>query len=322
MMNEFKGCSKIPLVVLAGPTAVGKTSIAIKLATMLKTEIISADSAQVYRRLDIGTAKPNTAERQKAKHHLIDVVEPDQQFSVADYKKAADQLIKLLWMNNKLPFMVGGTGLYIRAVKAGYAFGQKGSSRELRNYFENQALLLGLDYLYSRLKEVDPLAAISIHPNDRRRIIRALEVYEFENQRISDQAVNTAKSENPYYTVLIGLDMDRQTLYKRINQRVDLMMEAGWLEEVKRLVELGYKAEDPGLNILGYRHLFAYLKNDHQGDLKRVVETIKKETRNLAKRQLTWFRREKEIQWIMISESNEPDMLAENIYEIVKDILP
>jgi tRNA dimethylallyltransferase len=321
-MNDRKAYYRPPLVVLAGPTAIGKTAVAIKLARMLNTEIISADSAQVYRKLDIGTAKPDAVERQAAKHHLLDLVEPDQQFSVADYKKAADQLIQLLWSKNKIPFLVGGTGLYIRAVKAGYAFGQKGANHEFRNYYEKQADLYGLDHLYTKLQKVDPAAAGSIHPNDRRRIIRALEVYELEGQRISEQVKNTARSESPYCTLLIGLDMKRETLYKKIERRVDLMLEAGWLEEVKTLLDEGYRAEDPGLNILGYRQLYTYLINDKKDDFKIVVENIKKETRNLAKRQLTWFRSEKEMRWVMISESDEPVALAENIYQIVKDIMP
>ncbi len=319
-MNDLKRNQKIPLLVIAGPTAVGKSELALQVARQLKTEIVSADSAQVYRYMDIGTAKPSAEEQNQIKHHLIDLVDPDQPFSVADYQHAANKILNKLWSAKKLPLMVGGTGLYIRAVTTAYAFGNRGADFSTRKIYEREALRFGLSYLYQKLQDLDPEAGRNIHPNDQKRIIRALEVYSLEGKPISEQVTQTRMTETPFKTVLFGLNMDRDTLYERIEKRVEMMLKKGFLEEVRSLRNKGFRGADPGMQILGYRQLFAYLEGS-TGWEDTVVD-IKKETRNLAKRQLTWFRREKEITWIDVNQSTAIEVIAENICKIVKDLAP
>ncbi len=325
MAGDFSGSrlkerQNTPLLVLIGPTAVGKTALAVKIAAKLQTDIISADSAQVYRFLDIGTAKPSEEEIRTARHHLINLVDPDQMFSVANYQKMANQVIKELWKRQKLPLMVGGTGLYISAVVEGYAFGQKGANQSIRKQYEQIAAKDGLAILYQKLKRIDPKTAATIHPNDKRRIIRALEVYDLEGKPISEQVNKTASGITPYSPVLFGLYMDRNELYKRIEQRVDLMIEQGWFEEAQTLYKKGYKETDPGMQVLGYRQLLAYLQGHYSWN--DAVEEIKKQTRNLAKRQLTWFRRNKNIEWLKITSDTSFDNLTENICFKVQDLAP
>lgn len=312
--------SKIPLLVLVGPTAVGKSELAIKVARQLKTDIISADSAQIYRHLDIGTAKPSPEEQKTVKHHLIDLVEPDQYYSVADYQKSAARTIKELWQEGKLPFLVGGTGLYIKAVTDSYAFGPKGASRELRAAYEEMASSEGLDKLYDRLRAIDPDAAGRIHPNDQRRIIRALEVYTLERKPISEQVTQTGREVSPYKTVIFGINMERGLLYSRIEERVDDMIKQGFIKEVQSLCEDGYDDHTPGMQVLGYKQLLTYLKGNTS--LEETVTEIKKQTRNLAKRQLTWFRRESNLEWITSTDQFSIDSITEIICTKVKDIMP
>ncbi|OPL10143.1 MAG: hypothetical protein AVO34_04070 [Firmicutes bacterium ML8_F2] len=312
--------NKIPLLILVGPTAVGKTAAAIKLAGMLEIEIISADSAQIYKGLDIGTAKPPEEEQNKVKHHLIDLLEPDQPFSAAEYQKAADKTIIAMWMSGKLPFMVGGTGLYIKAVTDRYAFGEKGPSPKLREQLQDKASREGIKKLYLKLQKVDPKAAAAIHPHDQKRIVRALEVYYREGKPISRQVEETSRRGTPYKIVKFGLNMERHLLYRRIEQRVDMMIEQGFVEEVRRLNEKGYNDKMPGMQILGYRQIGRYLEG--RNNWQETVASIKKETRNLAKRQLTWFRREKDIQWLEITNDFSYSQAAEIIYNKVKDLAP
>jgi len=311
---------RIPLLVIAGPTAVGKSELALQVAEQLQTEIISADSAQVYRYMDIGTAKPTAEEQNRIKHHLIDLVDPDQPFSVADYQQAANKIIKKLWSAKRLPLMVGGTGLYIRAVTNAYAFGRRGADYSTRKNYEQDALRFGLRYLYQKLQDLDPETACKIHPNDQKRIIRALEVYSLEGKPISEQVTQTRLNESPFKTLLFGLTINRVALYERIENRVEKMLEKGFLEEVRSLRNKGFGEAAPGMQILGYRQLLAYLEGSEGWE--DTVATIKKETRNLAKRQLTWFRREKEIIWIDVKESTAPEEIAKNICKIVKDLAP
>jgi len=311
---------KIPLLVLVGPTAVGKTALAVKVAQRLQTEIISADSAQVYRCLDIGTAKPSEEEKKAAPHHLIDIVDPDCNFSVADYQQEANKTIRKLWQEKKLPFIVGGTGLYINAVIEGYAFGHKGANRRIREDYEQLAATKGLENLYEKLQTIDPEAASKIHPNDRKRIIRALEVYDLEGRPISEQVARTSGRKPPYQTVIFGLFMDRESLYERINQRVDSMIESGWLDEIRYLCEKGYGENDPGMQILGYRELLAYFQGKISWEY--TIKEIKKQTRNLAKRQLTWFRRNQNIEWLKVTGPEGLELLTENICFKVQDLVP
>ncbi len=316
--NRYRNSQKIPLLVLIGPTAVGKTALALKIAAKLKTDIISADSAQVYRSLDIGTAKPSEEEMREIHHQLINIVNPEQYFSVADYQKLANGVIKKLWENHKLPFMVGGTGLYISSVVEGYAFGQKGADQHIRKYYEQLAEQKGPATIYQKLQAIDPEAAAKIHPNDKKRIIRALEVYAIEGKPISSQVNKTLSGNAPYNTKMFGLYMDRNELYKKIEQRVELMVEQGWFEEVQNLYKAGFRETDPGLQILGYRQILSYLQGYYTWP--DTIKEIKKQTRNLAKRQLTWFRRYENIEWLKITSDTSFDNLTENICYKVQDL--
>lgn len=317
-MTLKKDKQKIPVLVLVGPTAVGKSALALDVADRLNTDIISADSAQVYRKLDLGTAKPSPGEQLRIRHHLISIVDPDEPYSVADYKRDAESIIIGLRQRGRLPFLVGGSGLYIRAVLESYAFGAKGADNAFRQAYEQLAAEQGLSVLYEKLRTIDPKAAAKIHPNDRRRIIRALEVFNLEGRPISEQSTKTVVSESPFEPVYYGLTINREMLYHKIETRVESMLEAGFLKEVKTLYREGYDENDPGMQVLGYRQLLSYLKGYISFD--QSVSEIKKQTRHLAKRQLTWFRREKGIEWLEIEEKQSLSGLAEIICKKVKDL--
>lgn len=307
---------------MTGPTAVGKSALSMILARRLKTEIISADSAQVYRGLDIGTAKPGKIDQAAIKHHLIDIREPDQGFSVAEFQKEAEEVISQLWGKNKLPFIVGGTGLYIQALTDGYSFGQKGSSKALRKALLQEAKEEGgPEKLYERLKKADPRAAAKIHPRDERRLVRALEVYELEGSPISEQEERTLAQEAPFRAIIYILSMERAKLYERINLRVEKMIEEGLISETEALWRAGYGENAPGMQVLGYRQILSFLKGE-LGQEEAILK-IQQQTRNLAKRQLTWFRRMKEVIWLETSgEASDLQKIAESIYHNVKELLP
>lgn len=312
--------NKQPLVILAGPTAVGKSALALAAAPLLHAEIICADSAQIYRRLDIGTAKPTAEEKQKVAHHLVDMVEPDRDFSVADYQKEAYRRIEEIAAQKRIPLLVGGTGLYINAVIDRYAFGKRGKSSALRDKLELEAAAHGTEALHRRLSKVDPVSAKVIHPRDRRRIIRALEVYYQEGVPISSQVERTRRKQSRYNLCYFAIQMPRPELYRRIEKRVDTMINQGFIDEVKGLLEEGYSPSSPGLQILGYRQLVNYLQG--RIALDSAIAEIKQHTRNLAKRQLTWFRRDSRIVWLDAGGDTGLESLAEIIYSKVKEILP
>lgn len=315
-----KKSDKPPLLALVGPTAVGKSDLAMHIAPRLKAEIICADSAQVYRRLDIGTAKPTAQERAAVPHHLFDLVEPDSDFSVAAYQRAATAAIEEVLQRGRLPLLVGGTGLYIKALTEAYAFGSKGKDEAVRARLNREASELGLPALYRRLEKIDPAAALKIHPNDRRRIVRALEYFELEGRPISEQVEQTKRREESYNLLMFGLNMPRQELYRRIELRVDKMIEQGFVEEVEGLLKDGFAPDCPGLKILGYRELVAYLQGLRGWE--DTVEEIKKQTRRLAKRQFTWFRRDPRIIWLEVGEGKELAEAGEIIYRQVKEKIP
>jgi tRNA dimethylallyltransferase len=253
-------------------------------------------------------------------HHLIDLVDPDEDYSVADYQKDAYRAIAQQLERGKLPFLVGGTGLYIRAVTGGYAFGEKGKNEALRKELARQAREQGLAALYERLLKLDPKAAQRIHPRDQRRIIRALEVHTLEGRPISQQVEQTAALEPAFEPMIFALNVPRPLLYRRIEERVEAMLQAGFLAEVKMLLDRGYAHDCPGLQILGYRQLVQYIQG--AAGWEETVAEIKKQTRRLAKRQLTWFKREAEITWLEVTDSAGLDVAAEIIYSQVKEILP
>ncbi|NLJ69363.1 MAG: tRNA (adenosine(37)-N6)-dimethylallyltransferase MiaA [Firmicutes bacterium] len=285
-----------PILVIVGPTAVGKTELAVQVAKEVDGEIISADSMQVYRGLDIGTAKPTESERQGVPHHLLDIVDPGEEFSVADYQAMVEEVLADLAKRNKTPILTGGTGLYIQAVLQGYVFSPEGKDPVLRAELEQKAESEGNKVLHRQLSEVDPETAMRLHPNDRRRIIRALEVFYSTGRPLSEHLKMQQERGPRHRSVKFGLIRSRARLYERINARVDLMMEAGLLEEVKSLLQQGLDDDSTAIQALGYKELAGFLRGQY--DLDEAIRLLKRDTRRYAKRQLTWFRRDQEIVWL------------------------
>jgi len=284
-----------PLVVLVGPTATGKTALAVELARRLDGEVISADSMQVYRYMDIGTAKPTVGERQGVPHHLIDVVDPDQDFNAALYGEMAREAVRGVVSRRRWPILAGGTGLYIRAVTEPFSFGAATGDPDLRRRLEAEAAALGGHVLHRRLAAVDPQAAFRLHPNDLRRVVRALEVYLLTGTPLSRYQQKDRGREREFRPFVFGLTADRAWLYRRIEERVDRMLEAGLLAEVEGLLRRGYGRQLTSMQGLGYKELAAYLAGET--DYRTAVETVKRGTRRLAKRQWTWFGRVAGIHW-------------------------
>ncbi|WP_333870448.1 tRNA (adenosine(37)-N6)-dimethylallyltransferase MiaA [Desulforamulus putei] len=299
-----------PLVVIVGPTASGKTDVAIELAKMVKGEVISADSMLVYRGMDIGTAKPTPTEMQGIPHHLIDIVDPDEEFSVAMFQTAAEKLIVEITDRGNLPLLVGGTGLYVRSVIDHYDFTPAPRDKKLRERLKQQAATLGNEEMHRRLAAVDPASAARLHPNDIRRVIRALEVYYQTGKPISEYQYTQTNTAPKYRLKMFGLTMDRQLLYRRIEQRVDLMLQRGLVEEVRQLMQR-YDTWGTALQGLGYKEIIAYLKGECT--LAEAVEILKRNTRRFAKRQLTWFRADKRIHWLNMQDYSDKNAVAREI---------
>jgi len=299
-----------PLLVIVGPTAVGKSAVGMELARKLGGEIVSADSMQVYRGMDIGTAKPSQAERAEIPHHLIDVADPDEIFCVARYQEMAREAIRDIAARGRLPIMVGGTGLYVDAVVRGFLFPDEGRNSDIRRRLEGEAEVTGSPALHVRLAEVDPVAAERIHPNDLRRIVRALEVYEVTGMAISELQ-RKHEGESEFDTVIYGLRMARQALNKRIDDRVDIMVEQGLIDEVRSLMEHGYDPRYTAVQAIGYKEFALYLAGEES--LEEAIDTLKRETRKYAKRQMTWFRRNPNIRWIDVECGRGPEDIADEI---------
>ncbi|WP_312890817.1 tRNA (adenosine(37)-N6)-dimethylallyltransferase MiaA [Paenibacillus endophyticus] len=291
---------KQPLLVLIGPTAVGKTRMSLDIAKMWDAEIISGDSMQVYRGMDIGTAKIPIDEREGIPHHLIDIMEPDIPYSAADFQAGATSAIEQIAARGHLPFIVGGTGLYVESVCYQFQFADIGSDEAFRQEQERYAAENGAEMLHARLAAIDPPAAERLHPNDLRRVIRALEVFHMTGQTFSEQQAGQSKV-SPYELCIIGLTMDRAELYRRIEQRVDLMMEQGLVEEVRLLLEREMPPAAVAMQGLGYKEIAEYLQGNCT--LEAAVERLKRDTRRFAKRQLSWFRHMNDIHWIDMGEN-------------------
>lgn len=287
--------NKPPLVVLTGPTAVGKTALSISLAKEINGEIISADSMQVYRQMDIGTAKITPEEMQDVSHHLIDIMDPDEDFNVVKFKELANACIEQIYSRGKIPILVGGTGFYIQAVLKDVSFQQE-EETESRKKLEKIAEEKGAQYLHEQLQKVDPESAKVIHENNVRRVIRALEYFEQTGCKISDHNQQEKEKESPYNFAYFVLEQDRKILYERIEKRIDLMMEQGLLDEVKRLYEKGYGRDLVSMQGIGYKEIYAYLDGEYS--LEEAEYILKRDTRHFAKRQLTWFKREKDVVWV------------------------
>jgi tRNA dimethylallyltransferase len=298
---------KPPLIVILGPTGVGKTDAAIAAAQPLGGEIVSADAMQVYKLMDIGTAKPTQEQQERVRHHVIDVVYPDEPFSAALFRKMAEETIQDLHQRGCPIFVVGGTGLYIKALTRGL-FPVEGQDGAIRDNLREEVETSGLEPLYQRLRMVDPEAAQRIHPNDTYRIIRALEVHQATGQPISRHQRNHGFQDTGYTTLFIGLTVDRAVLYDRIDKRVELMLGAGFVEEVKQLLDQGYSSTLKSMRSIGYRHVADYLEG--RVPLDETVGLFKRDTRHYAKRQLTWFNADPAVEWM---EPYETDELREKI---------
>jgi tRNA dimethylallyltransferase len=279
-----------------GPTAVGKTALSLALAKEFDGEIISGDSMQVYRGMDIGTAKVSPEERREVPHHLIDIIDPDTPFSVQEFQQLAREKIAEISRRGHLPILVGGTGLYIEAVTHEYDMPHVPENPELRAKLKRFAETEGKERLHGRLALADPVAAAKLHPNDVRRIIRALEVYYVTGKPISEMK---GKGNSPYDSLWIGLTMPRELLYERINERVDRMVAQGLVDEVKKLKERGYHLGLTSMQAIGYKEIISYLNGEMT--LEQAISLIKKGTRKYAKRQLSWFRRLSEIHWFDVT---------------------
>lgn len=286
---------KSKLLCLLGPTAVGKTEIAIQLAQHINAEIISVDSRQIYRQMDIGTAKPTPEEQQQARHFLIDCVDISQPFTVADYQTLTDMAIVDIQNRGKQVLLVGGAGLYFRAVVDGL-FEGPGTDTAFRKQLKQEATQHGVEVLHNRLRECDPISADRIHPNNLIRVIRALEVYQFSGTPISEYQQQWQQEEQRYPFIPFGLTMPRPMLNQRIDQRVDVMLANGLIAEVESLLAAGYSREAFALQSFGYKELVAYL--DGKCTYVEAVEQLKQKTRKFAKRQMTWFSKDKRIEWL------------------------
>jgi tRNA dimethylallyltransferase len=291
---------KQPLLVLIGPTAVGKTRMSLDIAKAWNAEIISGDSMQVYRGMDIGTAKIALDEREEIPHHLIDICEPDESYSAADFQAGATDAIAQIAARGKLPFIVGGTGLYVESVCYQFQFADIGSDEAFRLEQERFAAEFGAEALHEKLAAIDPPAGERLNPNDLRRVIRALEVYHLTGQTFSEQQAGQTK-ESPYELCIIGLTMDRAELYRRIEQRIDLMMEQGLVDEVRQLLERDLPPAAVAMQGLGYKEIADYLRGNCT--LEAAIERLKRDTRRFAKRQLSWFRHMNDIHWIDMGEN-------------------
>ena len=288
------GSEKPKIVVVCGPTGIGKTTVGIELAGELGGEIISADSMQIYRHMDIGTAKPTAEEQAQIVHHMIDIVNPDEDFDAAQFLSQARRIIAELDSRGCIPFVVGGTGLYIKALLHGM-FQPESIGFEVRNRLKKEADEYGCQLLYDRLKKCDPESAGRLHPNDSYRIIRALEVFESTGKTIGAFHRQHEFADEPYRVLKIGLTDDRSTLYDRIDHRVDAMIDAGLVDEVRRLLKMGFAPDLKSMQSIGYRHMIDFIGGHLPWD--ESVRTLKRDTRRYAKRQLTWFGADRGIIW-------------------------
>ncbi len=296
------------VLVLVGPTASGKTRVSLKLSKKLDGEIVSADSRQVYRFMDIGTAKPSKKELEQVPHHFIDILTPDKKYNASEYSKQARQVIDEIFVRGKVPIVVGGSGLYIKALVDGF-FEVDSMNEEIRNYLNERLLNEGAEILLEELRKVDPVAAASMVPGNKKRIVRALEVYQTTGIPISQLQKKNIPAE--FTPCFVGLQWERKQLYERINERVELMFDLGLMDEVKNFQSIGYSQSLNALQTVGYREVFEHLSG--KTSYKEMVELIKRNSRRYAKRQLTWFRADERIKWFELHVESEVENISENI---------
>lgn len=307
---------KKPLVILTGPTAVGKTELSIKLARAIGGEIVSADSMQVYKHMDIGSAKITQDEMEDVPHYLIDELEPDEEFNIVRFKEMAVKAIDKIYANEHIPIVTGGTGFYIQALLYDINFAENEADYKYRAELEQLAKKQGRLYLHDMLKQADMASADAIHPNNVKRVIRALEYYKLTGERISEHNETESKKESPYKFAYIVLNRNREALYERIEKRVDNMLKDGLIDEVQYLKDIGCTRDMVSMQGLGYKEMLDYLNGSIT--LDEAVCILKRETRHFAKRQLTWFRRERQVRWLDIDEMSSDEMLK-NVLDILRD---
>ncbi len=306
---------KKPLIIIVGPTAVGKTETSICIAKNLCSEIISADSMQIYQHLDIGSAKPSVEEMKGIPHYLIDEIDPRSSFSVADFQQMCKTYIDLILAKNKIPIVVGGTGLYINSIIYSLDFTRTTSNWKLRKDMEQEAIQFGNEHLHNKLKKINNDLASRIHPNNVKKIIRALEVFDESGAIIKD--FQESLVENPEYDyVLIGLNRDRHELYTRINKRVDILIDRGLIDEVKGLMNMGLMENDISMKGIGYKEIIKYTNGEYS--LEEAISIIKRDTRRYAKRQITWFKRYEKIQWFTFEDYSSHLQLEKDIMKYIE----
>lgn len=306
---------KIPLIILTGPTAVGKTDLSIKLAKDMDAEIISADSMQIYKYMDIGSAKVTSEEMQGVKHYLIDEVKPDYPFSVSEFQQRAKKYISEINQKGKCVLVTGGTGLYLNSLIYNMDFAKSDANNELRKELQKQLLENGIDYMHDRLKLLDEEAADRIHKNNTKRVIRALEVC-LSGKKMNDFS-SDLKFNDDYQPIIIVLNRDREYLYERINMRVDIMIESGLVEEVKKLLNMGFKKDMISMQGIGYKEILKYLDGEYT--YEEAIEIIKRDSRRYAKRQITWFKRYETAKWFDLDKYEDIDLLKNEIIIYIKN---
>lgn len=311
-------CQRRPLVVLLGPTAVGKSRLGVQVARQIGTEVLTADSRQVYRGMDIGTDKPTEDERQDVPHRLIDLADPDETFNTGWYRRAALAEIDRLYAAGRLPFVVGGTGLYIRTLVRGLCPAPPADPlvrAELMCMCKEQ----GRDGLYAELAQVDPVTAARLHPNDEAKVMRALEVYRLSGQPMSALQRHHGFQEAPFSALLIGLQRPKEELYRRIEERIDWQLAHGMVQETRALLDRGYGRESGAMTGLGYRHVAAHVSGEY--DYAEMVRLFKRDTRRFAKRQMTWFRKEPGIRWIVMDQDQPLEHTVRRIVSLIEEFL-
>lgn len=306
-----------PLIILTGPTAVGKTDLSIQLAEAVDAEIVSADSMQIYKYMDIGSAKVTEEEMQGVKHYLVDEIEPDMPFSVSEYKRMAEEYIDEISSRGKNVIVTGGTGLYLNSLIYDMDFGKSDANQELREELNKELEENGPAYMYEKLVSLDKDAAERIHPNNTKRVIRAIEVA-MSGEKMNDFSKDLRYNKK-YRPIIIVLNRDRQALYDRINLRVDIMLKNGLIEEVKGLLEKGYTKDMISMQGIGYKEIIKYFDGEYT--LEEAIEIIKRDSRRYAKRQLTWFRRYEDAKWFEIDKFDSAEELKDAVVSYVKEML-
>lgn len=305
--------NKTPLIILTGPTAVGKTDLSIQLSKELNAEIISADSMQIYKYMDVGSAKVTKDEMDGIKHYLVDEVTPDYPFSVSEFQERANKYIDEITEKGKNVLVTGGTGLYLNSLIYNMDFAKSDADNELREKLRIELEENGIDYMHNKLRELDPEASERIHKNNTKRVIRAIEVA-LSGEKMNDFS-NDLKINEKYEPIIIVLNREREHLYKRIDKRVDIMMDNGLIEEVENLLEMGYTKDLISMQGIGYKEIIKYFDGEY--DLDEAIEIIKRDSRRYAKRQLTWFRRYKDAKWFNLDEYEDNENLKKDIVSYI-----